>query len=57
VIGFMTWMWLSSIVILEGIELNAVMEHHTACDTAQSPRASKGVRGTRMADAVGREND
>jgi len=34
VIGFMTWMWLSSIVILLGAELNAVIEHHPACDTA-----------------------
>lgn len=57
VIGFMTWMWLSSIVILLGAELNAVMEHHTACDTTGGSRASKGVRRARMEDGVGREND
>jgi membrane protein len=33
VIGLMTWMWLSSIVILLGAELDAEMEHQTARDT------------------------
>jgi membrane protein len=33
VIGFMTWIWLSSIVILLGAELDAEMEHQTAPDT------------------------
>jgi hypothetical protein len=42
VIAFMTWMWLSSIVILVGAELNAVMEHHTACDSTRSPVHPKG---------------
>ena len=55
VIAFMSWMWLSSIVILLGAELNAVMEDHTAYDTARNPCASRG--GARMADAVGRESD
>jgi membrane protein len=32
-IGFMTWIWLSSIVVLIGGELNAEMEHQTARDT------------------------
>jgi membrane protein len=40
VIAFMTWMWLSSIVILLGAELDAVMERHTASDAKRSPRAS-----------------
>jgi hypothetical protein len=44
--------WLSSIVISLGAELNAMMEHHTAYDTMQE---SKGARGTRVADAVGRK--
>jgi membrane protein len=30
VIGFMTWIWLSAIVILVGAELDAEMEHQTA---------------------------
>ncbi len=33
VIGFMTWIWLSAIVILIGAEFDAEMEHQTARDT------------------------
>jgi membrane protein len=32
-IGFMTWLWLSAIVILLGAELDAEMEHQTVRDT------------------------
>jgi hypothetical protein len=48
VIAFMTWMWLSSIVILVGAELNAVMEHHTAYDTTRTRPCIQ--RGARSAD-------
>ena len=57
VIAFMSWMWLSSIVILLGAELDAVLEHHTLCDTTRSPSASKRVREAQIAGAVGRESD
>ena len=33
VVGFMTWMWLSSTVLLLGAEVNAEMEHQTVRDT------------------------
>jgi len=33
VIGFMTWMWLSIIVVLIGAKLNAEIEHQTARDS------------------------
>src|SRR5216684_9251112 len=32
-IGFMTWIWMSTIVVLIGAELNAEMEHQTVRDT------------------------
>ena len=32
VIGFMTWIWISGIVVLVGAEINAEMEHQTAKD-------------------------
>ena len=35
VIGFMTWMWLSVIVILVGGKLNAEIEHQTARDSTK----------------------
>ena len=52
-IGFMTWLWISAIVILFGAELDAEMEHQTARDTTTGPPKPIGVRGARMADTVG----
>lgn len=33
-VGFMTWMWISTIVILVGAKINAELEHQTADDAA-----------------------
>jgi membrane protein len=52
-IGFMTWIWLSTIVILIGAELNAEMEHQTRRDTTRGAAKPMGARGARMADTVG----
>jgi membrane protein len=52
-VGFMLWMWLSSIVLLVGAELNAEMEHQTARDTTEGPPRPLGERGARMADTIG----
>ena len=54
VIGFMTWMWLSTTVVLVGAELNAEIEHQTVHDTTEGPQKPLGARGARMADSVGR---
>jgi len=53
VIGFMTWIWLSTIVVLLGAEINAEMEHQTAKDTTEGIDQPMGVRGAEMADTVG----
>jgi membrane protein len=53
VIGMMTWIWLSSIVVLVGAELNAEIEHQTAEDTTAGPDKPLGARGATMADNVG----
>jgi membrane protein len=50
-IGFMTWIWLSAIVVLVGAELNAEAEHQTAVDTTVSGRPL-GARGATKADTV-----
>jgi membrane protein len=52
-IGFMTWIWLSSTIVLVGAELNAETEHQTARDSTEGPREPLGARGARMADTVG----
>jgi membrane protein len=52
VIGFMTWIWISAMVVLVGAELNAEMEHQTARDTTTGPEERIGGRGAVMADTV-----
>jgi membrane protein len=52
-IGFMTWMWLSVVIVLVGAELNAEMEHQTARDTTEGEPKPLGTRGAVMADHVG----
>jgi len=53
VIGFMTWLWISAIVILLGAELDAEMEHQTVRDTTTGHSKPMGARGARMEDTVG----
>ena len=53
VIGFMTWIWISSIVVLLGAEINAEMEHQTAKDTTEGADQPLGARGAQMADTIG----
>jgi membrane protein len=54
-IGFLTWIWLSAIVILVGGELNAELEHQTERDTTEGPSRPLGTRGAEMADRVAPE--
>ncbi|MDB5592133.1 YihY/virulence factor BrkB family protein [Enterovirga sp.] len=53
VVGLMTWMWLTSTVILVGAELNAEVEHQVAHDTTEGGSKPLGARGATMADSVG----
>jgi len=52
-IGLMMWMWMSTIVILMGAELNAEVEHQTAEDTTEGGNKPLGARDAEMADTVG----
>src|SRR6478735_3330619 len=45
VIGFMTWLWISAIVVLLGAELDAEMEHQTVRDTTTGSPKPMGARG------------
>ncbi len=50
VIGFMTWIWISTIVVLMGAELNAELELQTSRDTTVGPERAAGQRGAFKAD-------
>ncbi len=52
IIGFMTWIWITSTIVIVGAELNAEMERQTARDTTTEPAEPMGLRGARMADQV-----
>ncbi len=56
VIGFMVWVWISSIIFIIGAEINAEMEHQTALDTTDEPAKPLGQRGARVADTIGRSS-
>lgn len=52
IIGLMLWFYLGSYAILLGAELNAEMEHQTACDSTIGPEKPLGQRGAYVADHV-----
>ena len=54
VIGFMTWLWISTIIVLAGAELNAEMEQQTGRDTTTGPEQAAGSRGAAKADRMAR---
>jgi len=53
VVGLMMWMWLSTIVVLVGAELNSEIEHQTAVDSTIGSAKPLGARGAVVADTVG----
>ena len=53
VVAMMMWLWISSIVVLLGAELNAEIEHQTAQDSTVGRDKPLGKRGATMADTVG----
>ncbi len=56
-VGFMVWLWISTVIVLIGGELNAEMEHQTARDTTEGRPKPLGARGAMMADHVGQAQD
>jgi membrane protein len=52
-IGLMMWMWMTTIVVLLGAELNSEIEHQTAVDSTVGPPRPLGTREAMMADTVG----
>src|SRR5262249_56905075 len=52
VIGFMTWMWLSIIVVLIGAKLDAEIEHQTERDGTRERPKPLGRRAAKMGETV-----
>jgi membrane protein len=52
-IGLMMWMWMSTIIMLFGAELNSEIEHQTAKDSTTGGTKPIGSRGAKMADTLG----
>jgi membrane protein len=52
----MMWMWVSSIVILFGAQLNSEIEHQTVRDAIVQGDNPLGARGAVMADSGGKAN-
>ena len=52
VVVLLTWLYLSSYVLLFGAELNSELEHQTAADTTDGPAKPLGERGAWAADHV-----
>ncbi len=52
-IGLMMWMWLTTIIVLLGAELNSEIEHQTARDSTIGRPKPLGARHAVMADTVG----
>ena len=51
-IGLMMWMWMSTIVVLFGAELNAEIEHQTSADSTEGEDKAIGARGAEAADTI-----
>lgn len=52
-IGFLTWMWISVIIVILGAALNSEMEHQTTVDSTTGKPRVMGKRGAFVADTVG----
>lgn len=53
IVVMMMWLYLSSIAILIGAEINAELEHQTLRDTTTDPEKGIGERGAYVADSIG----
>ena len=53
IVAFQIWLWLSSVIVLLGAELNAEAEHQTAIDSTSGEPRPLGSRGAMMADTIG----
>ena len=57
VIILLTWLWMSSFIVLLGAELNSEIEHQISIDTTTGPAQPMGQRGALMADTLGEPSE
>ncbi len=57
IVVFMTWLWLSTAIVLIGAQIDAEAEHQTVRDTTTGGGKPMGERGARMADTIGPAQD
>lgn len=57
VVVLLLWLYLSSLLIIIGAEINAEIEHQTRRDTTAGPDLPIGERGAVVADTVGATHD
>ena len=55
IVVFMLWLWLTSLAVLVGAELNAEIEHQTMRDSTIGPEKPMGTRGAVVADTIGEQ--
>lgn len=53
IIAFMSWMWISLILVILGAEINSEVERQTMRDSTTGPEQPMGTRGAYVADTVG----
>jgi len=51
VMGLLMWLWISTVVVIVGAELNAEMERQTLRDSTTGPEQPPGLRGAVVADS------
>jgi membrane protein len=54
IVAFQIWLWISSVIVLLGAELNAETEHQTSIDSTTGAPKPLGSRGAVMADTIGK---
>ena len=52
IVGFMTWIWLSTTVLLIGAQINAELEAQTEADSTVGAARPRGARGAASANAL-----
>ncbi|MEL7271864.1 MAG: YihY/virulence factor BrkB family protein [Pseudomonadota bacterium] len=54
IIGFMTWIWICTTLVLLGAEINAELEAQTKLDTTKCAPEKMGIRDAHAADNLGK---